>query len=82
MQVMGAFAAKTHFSQLLTDIEHGENFTITKRGIPIALLIPIREEQQEKGSTTKAIERIRALRKNVFLEKKLTIKKLIMEGRA
>ena len=35
-----AFAAKRHFSALLGQVEAGESFVITKRGQPVAQLVP------------------------------------------
>jgi prevent-host-death family protein len=42
--VVGAFEAKTHFSELLERIEKGEEVTITKHGTPVAKLVPIRKK--------------------------------------
>lgn len=41
MHEIGAFAAKTHLSQLLERASHGESFAITKHGQVIALLTPV-----------------------------------------
>lgn len=41
MTTVGAFEAKTHFSRLLERVEHGEEITITRRGEPIAKLVPV-----------------------------------------
>ena len=38
---VGAFAAKTHFSALLEQVQAGESFVITKRGEPVAQLVPL-----------------------------------------
>jgi prevent-host-death family protein len=37
---VGAFDAKTHLSQLLDRVEHGEEIEITRRGRAIARLVP------------------------------------------
>jgi len=37
---IGAFEAKTHLSRLLEEAEQGYQITITKRGKPVARLIP------------------------------------------
>ncbi|MFZ4804657.1 MAG: type II toxin-antitoxin system Phd/YefM family antitoxin [Synechococcus lacustris] len=39
---IGAFEAKTQLSRLLRAVEHGERFTITVRGRPVADLVPHR----------------------------------------
>jgi prevent-host-death family protein len=37
---VGIYEAKTHFAKLIMDVQKGERVTITKHGIPIAILIP------------------------------------------
>jgi prevent-host-death family protein len=37
---VGAFEAKTQFSQLLRRVEKGETVTITRHGRPVAVLTP------------------------------------------
>ena len=41
---VGAFEAKTHLSELLAAVEAGERVTITRRGKPVARLVPIEED--------------------------------------
>jgi prevent-host-death family protein len=38
---VGAYEAKSHFSELLAKVEAGEEFTITKHGLPVARLVPV-----------------------------------------
>ena len=58
---IGAFEAKTHFSQILEKAEKGEDFIITKRGKPVAKIIPF--EQEPKMTWEEALEGFRELRK-------------------
>jgi prevent-host-death family protein len=39
MQTVGAYEAKTKLPALLERVNKGESFTITRHGIPIALLV-------------------------------------------
>jgi prevent-host-death family protein len=39
-ETVGAFEAKTHLSRLLADVERGKIITITRRGVPVAVLAP------------------------------------------
>ena len=39
-QIIGAFDAKTHFSEFLQRASTGEVFVFTKRGRPMAKLVP------------------------------------------
>lgn len=40
---VGAYQAKTHFSELLKKVEAGQEITITKHGTPVARLVPVRK---------------------------------------
>jgi len=56
---VGAFSAKTHFSELLKRVEHGESFCITNRGKKVAVLFSFENKQKMKTKT--AYEQLRAL---------------------
>ena len=43
---IGAFDAKTHFSQILEKVENGDDFIVTRRGKPVAKIIPYEEKKQ------------------------------------
>ena len=43
-QHIGAFEAKTHFSQIIDKAEQGADFVITRRGKPVAKIIPFIKE--------------------------------------
>ena len=61
MKKVGAFEAKTHFSQLLREVERGETFEILRRNKPVAQLKGI---DAADGNTAAAglVDRIRKLR--------------------
>jgi len=40
MRSIGAYEAKTNFSRLLEEVASGEAVTITRNGIPVAVLTP------------------------------------------
>lgn len=46
MPTVGAFEAKTKFSELLDAVERGEEVVITRRGLPVARLVGIAERDQ------------------------------------
>jgi prevent-host-death family protein len=46
METVGAYEAKTHLPRLLEKVAKGETITITKHGIPVAHLIPVRAKPQ------------------------------------
>jgi prevent-host-death family protein len=41
MSSVGAYQAKTHLPELLDRVENGERIVITRRGVPVAELIPV-----------------------------------------
>jgi prevent-host-death family protein len=46
MVTIGAFEAKTHFSQLIAEVEKGQDYIVTKRGKPVAKIIPFPGEKE------------------------------------
>ncbi len=62
---VGAFEAKTHLSDLLERVEQGEVVTITRRGRPVAQLVPIGTGAQDRAA--KAVTKLRALRRDTTL---------------
>ena len=59
MRKVGAFEAKTHLSALLDLVAAGEEVVITKRGRPVARLVP--PEQAAKAQRQAAWDRLDAL---------------------
>jgi len=45
-QQIGAYEAKTHFSQVLDSVAKGTDYIITKRGKPVAKISPIEPEKK------------------------------------
>jgi prevent-host-death family protein len=64
---IGAYAAKTHLSQLLDRVEHGESLTITRNGKPVARLVPVAPETAATASGSIA-ERFRAFSEKLRAE--------------
>ncbi len=79
LPTVGAYEAKTHFSQLLDRVARGERVVITRRGVPVAVLVPY--EQKRADQIRQAIAAIRELRRGNVLGPDLTIRDLIEEGR-
>jgi prevent-host-death family protein len=78
MRTVGAFEAKTHLNKLLERVSKGETIRITRRGVPVARLVPDNEDQ--KKDLQRIGREIRELRKGIRLNG-LTIRELIDEGR-
>jgi prevent-host-death family protein len=76
---VGAFEAKTHFAALLERAAKGERITITKRGVPIAVLGPVEASGDSKRA--QAIAELKEFGKGRKLPDGLTVRDLIEEGR-
>jgi len=76
---VGAYEAKTHLSKLLDKVEAGEEITITKHGVPVARLVPVKKEASQEERVA-AIERIQKLASGLSLHG-LKVNDLISEGR-
>jgi prevent-host-death family protein len=81
MQAIGAFEAKTHFSELLVKVSNGESIIITRHGEEVAMLVPIDASKARKTSVQASIDTIRSLRKGTKLGKNLSVKMLKEMGR-
>jgi prevent-host-death family protein len=78
METVGAYEAKTHLPKLLERVSKGERITITKHGIPVAILQP---PDPEKAVDAKSIiAELRQLRNQNNLGG-LSIREMIEEGR-
>lgn len=58
---IGVFEAKTHFSQVVDNVERGADYTVTRRGKPVAKIIPI--EKEPEVTFQQAVENLLAMRK-------------------
>jgi prevent-host-death family protein len=47
MPDIGVYEAKTHLASLLSRVENGERFVITRHGIPVAQLTPVEGRKAE-----------------------------------
>lgn len=74
---VGAYEAKTHLPQLLERVAKGERITITRHGVPVAVLVPARPE---KADVEDAVRRMLEFGKGRSLGG-LTIREMVEEGR-
>jgi prevent-host-death family protein len=77
-RIIGSYEAKTHLSRLLDEVAEGETITITKHGVPVALLVP--SVATGTSSARDAVAGLRAFRSQHRL-RGVTIRELIDEGR-
>lgn len=78
METVGAYDAKTRLPELLKRVAKGERITITKHGVPVAVLQPPETAQKPEPKT--AIAALRRFRAKHALEG-LPVRELIEEGR-
>lgn len=77
MDAIGSYEAKTHLPRLLEEVASGKTFVITKHGVPVARLGPVRATKDEPA---KVIAGLRAARAGVRLDG-LSLEDMIAEGR-
>lgn len=77
--VVGSFEAKTHLAELLDRVGRGESITITRHGVPAAMLIPV-GETKAKLSHEEIMEGMRKLRARIK-PGKMSVRKMVEEGR-
>ena len=63
MREVQASEAKTQLLSLLNEVERGETIVITRRGAPIARLVP--EASQRQAKTERALAELDAFRKTM-----------------
>ena len=78
MNRIGACEARTHLHELLRRVAEGEAITITRHGVPVAILKPV--ERGPKRSSRETISDLRRFRAGRRL-RGLSIRDLIDEGR-
>ena len=76
---IGAYEAKTHFSELLERVEKGEEVTITRHGAPVARLVPVRKQLTVEQRLAVADQMKQFARGNKL--RGLRVKDMVSEGR-
>ena len=78
MQCVGSYEAKTHLPALLDRVAQGEQITITRHGVPVAMLVP--PSGGRKPDVRETIQAMLESRKGCRLNG-LSIREMIEEGR-
>jgi prevent-host-death family protein len=78
METIGAYEAKTHLPKLLERVMKGERITITKHGVPVAVLQPA--ESRRRTDPKQVIAELREFRQKHSLDG-LSLRDMIEEGR-
>ncbi len=81
-RTVGAAEAKARFAELLDEAAHGASITITKHGVPVAVLAPAAEPSPRRMTFDEIARGFEELRKHTKpLGPDLTVRDLIEEGR-
>ncbi len=78
METVGVYEAKTNLPKLLERVRRGERITITKHGVPVAVLQPA--DIQKATDIESVIQELRKFREIHSLDG-ITIQEMIAEGR-
>jgi len=78
MKKVGAYEAKSRLPVLLDEVSRGARISITKRGIPVAMLVPV--SLAGKTDPLQTVRTLREFRKGITLGG-ISIRELIEEGR-
>jgi len=78
MKTVGAYDAKTHLPKLLELVAKGERITITKHGVPVAVLQPA--DSSKSKPVREIIDELKKFRAGHHLGT-LSIREMIEEGR-
>ena len=79
MHTVGVFEAKNRLTALLDEVEEGGEVLITRRGKPVARLVPA-DAGFDRAKAERAAEGLRAASRGLTLGG-LSLKELISEGR-
>ncbi|MEO5669183.1 MAG: type II toxin-antitoxin system prevent-host-death family antitoxin [Ramlibacter sp.] len=83
MKEIAVYEAKTRLSELLAEVEQGEQVTITRRGQPIARLVgattPKRNAANQRQQVAGIFAKLKLQRRGVVLEG--NVKDIAAEGR-
>ena len=74
--LVGAFEAKTHFGQLLNEVENGAEVHITRHGRPVAIMRA--ERAAETDEARAALQRLATHRRKLSREE---IQDMVNDGR-
>ena len=71
MQTIGSYEAKTRLPELLRQVTQGEQFTITRRGVPIARIIGVEDSVVDRRAIIERMKAARAQRPSITVRELL-----------
>ena len=79
MKTVGSNEVRTHLPQLLDEVARGATITITRRGVPVARLTPVKSDKPDFRSIIKMMQDYSNQQNRMLCG--TTIRELIEEGR-
>ncbi len=77
MKTIGTFKAKTHLSSILEQVKSGIPYLVTKRGKPIAMIVPYVDDS--KKSIPEIFKQFKTIRK--MIGNRVDIREMIADDR-
>ena len=65
MRTIGSYEAKTRLPELLRRAEQGEQFTVTRRGVPVARILGLEDAVDDRRAIIERMKAARARRTRV-----------------
>ncbi len=65
MRTIGSDEAKTRLPELLRRVEQGEQFTVTRRGVPVARILGMEDTVEDRRAIIERMKAARARRTRV-----------------
>lgn len=81
-QTIGAYEAKTHLPQFLRQVQAGQTFDISVRGVPVARLVPITESDERRVRAVAKMREFTRKQSAASAGEGVDLASLIDEGRA
>lgn len=71
MRTIGSYEAKTRLLELLRRVEQGEQFTVTRRGVPVARILGMEDTVDDRRAIIERMKAARARRTRVSVRELL-----------
>jgi antitoxin (DNA-binding transcriptional repressor) of toxin-antitoxin stability system len=82
IQTIGAYEAKTHLPQFLRQVQAGQTFDISVRGVTVARLTPVDAPGQQRAEAVAKMRAFTRQQQDCGAGTDLDLAALIREGRA
>lgn len=82
VQTIGAYEAKTHLPQFLRQVQAGQTFDISVRGVTVARLVPIAESDERRVKAVGKMREFTRQQNKACVGEGVDLTDLISEGRA